>query len=232
VLRPQAEPKQGAHQMLSAALLGDKGQQRQITPGVVMSVEEGQLLLAVRRIDSRIQIRIDMLCLLGQLRNRRLRKQSPQPQELLGSKGVLEPRQRGLACQSSRRLNVLAAGNPQTGIILERVEIVAVLVSCGNGIDALLEEGRKSKTDLAGLSAFPKRTCHLVRKSEALVRLGNKEQTGVGGQVAPIETRADTSLPYCRKIERRRRNHSGSSFLRVLVSSPHNSQKGLLLPAW
>src|SRR5271167_242618 len=176
-----------AHRYCSASSLKlTKPHYRQVTPGVVVTVEERQLLRPVRGIVGRVQIDGHAADAAPQALSVALdhtgRKGLAQTVELLASDGV-----RGLRSQIAARDRIAIEQHLVNGISGQASRVVGIRIAAGDGEHALRQQLAQTMIDLASLSLVPKTSRQTTDQSVAPVGSLQQDGSAIGTAMLLIE---------------------------------------------
>ena len=194
--RPRPRPQQRGHHVLDGlGVERHRGHQGQIAPGVVVAVEERELLLPVGRIVGRIEIDRDEPHARAQARvvvaQHGVGHSRPQPVEVGPAHGVLEPRQRGLRPQGRPVERIALEQQLVDRVVDQPGGIVAVGVATGQPEDALPQQIPERVRDLAELAPVADRAGQAPGQPELLVGQLQQQGAAVGAGVRLVEARDD-----------------------------------------
>lgn len=188
----------GAQQIREQVLLGllielREGRDRQVAPGVVVPVEEGELLRAVRRVVGRIELQRDALDTRTQpaamARDHGVGERASHAHQGLGPKGILKARERRLRGQRLAADRIALEQQLVHRIGTETGGIVAVLVAAGDRKDALAHQILKRVNDFARLARIGNARRDRARQAETLITGFEQQRTAIGAAVGLVELR-------------------------------------------
>ena len=183
-----AGAQQSANQL---AALPIKNQQRVVHVLVVVSVEEGQLLLPVGRVIRRIDVQHHHLGRLREGVHVVLLEQPEHSTHAQAVHRVLHAREGWLRGQGGVPLGQSVAGHPQSRIVAQRVGVVAVLVTQGNLVDALAQLLQTRVLDAVGVARIRDAGGHPAQQLQPLVHLPQQQGPTVAGGLRCIKREVD-----------------------------------------
>jgi hypothetical protein len=182
---------------------GQEPSHRQIAPGVVVTVEERQLLDAVRWIIGRVQIDRDPLGFALQAPamplDHRVGERDPHPVQIRTIKSVLEPRERGLRGQVLTLERIATTQQLLDGVGAQSAGIVAIRITAGDGIQALAHQIPDRMTDLARLASVIDPTDQCLGQSETPIAGLQQHRATVGTGMVLIKFGHDRLAGQIRK---------------------------------
>ena len=161
-----------------------KSQHRQVAPGVVMPVEQRQLLLAMRGIVGGVQIegdaphrsmqgpRVPLQHAVGQ--------RFAHPVQFLAIHGVFKPRQRRLRSQIPSLDGIASQQQFVNRIARQTVRIIGIRIAAGNAVHPLPQQLGELMINLASLPLIPQTGGHAFRQPIAPVRRLQQNGASVG----------------------------------------------------
>jgi len=170
---------------------GQCGHQRQVAPGVVVAVEEGQRLLPVCGIIGGIQIDRDPLSAalesLLMLRDHGRRQCAPHPIQLPGRHRILKPGEGRLRGQGRASHRIAPHRQFLEGIVGQPGGIVRVLVAADYAENPLPEQVAEWMADLVRVPAVDQTGRQLVGHLEAVIERFEQHDAPIGTGLRLIE---------------------------------------------
>jgi hypothetical protein len=179
--------------LLGFGVEGHEAQQRQVAPGVVMAVEEGELLLPVRGIVGGIEVDGDQPSASlepgAMLADDQIGQRVAQPRQRQGTDGILEAREGGLGSQGGPGERIAVQQPLVDGVVGQPRGIVAVGVATDQPEDPLADEFQDLVLDFAGLAPVPETTGDSRGDPELLIEGLEQHRAPIGAAVLGIELR-------------------------------------------
>ena len=158
------------HDRDGTASLGVVDMDRQEAALVVMGVEQRELLMAVHDIAGVVDVERDGRGLAFVGGHPLIDERIGQPDRVFQRRRVLQPRQRRLRTQIAARVGQPPAGELESRIGAQKIEIVGVLVAAGDREDAGADHVGERVRDARGIAAIGKATRQSVRRRQAAAR--------------------------------------------------------------
>ena len=198
--RRVAGPQHGGDGILLRLVAeGHRGDDRQIAPGVVVAIEEGQLLLAVGRIVGRIEVDRDARGPAfepsAMVRDDGVGQPLPHREQLAPPHGILEPRERGLRGQGRPRDRIAVDQQFVDRVVPHPRSVVAVGVATGEPKDPLPEQLERLMLDLARLPRIGQARGQALGQPELGIDPLEQDRAAVGAGVLRVEG-GDHRLPF------------------------------------
>ncbi len=165
-----------------------------------MAVEEAQLLLAVGRIRSRIDVQNDFLSArpLRPTAHEPLQTQALQSADRFPGDRIFQPRQGRLR---SQRQFTPAHHRAQSRIVAQKSGIVGVFVARGDLIDALAQQIEGGMFDIAPVALISHQSFEASAQLEPLVEFPQQHQARLAGNLAPGEIQRQLGLESKAKLD-------------------------------
>ena len=204
--RPRPRPQQRGHHVLDGlGVERHRDHQGQIAPGVVVAVEERELLLPVGRIVGRIEIDRDEPHARAQARvvvaQHGVGHSRPQPVEVGPAHGVLEARQGRLRAQGRAVDRIAVEQQLVDRVVAQPRGVVAVGVATGEPKDPLPEQLERLMLDLARLPWIVEARGQALGQPELGIDPLEQDRAAVGAGVLCVED-GDHRLPFRIEFER------------------------------
>src|ERR1039457_1847754 len=183
----------GEQVLLGLLVEGQEPSHRQVAPGVVVAVEEGELLRAMSRIVRRVQVNRDPLDLALQAPamslDHSVGEGNTHPVQIRPLKGVLEARQGRLRGQVLAIDRVAITEQLLDRIRSQSARIIGIRVAARNRIQTLAHQIPDRMADLARLASVIDAADQRLGQTEATVARLQQDRSAIGTGVFLIKLR-------------------------------------------
>jgi hypothetical protein len=163
---------------------------------VVVSVEQRELLLAMHHVAGVVDVQGDGVGRRGVAGAVKIDQHAPEPDQVAQARGVLQPRDGGLAHQVGAALGQAAAGELEGGIGAQVVEVVGVRVAAGDRQDAGEQDLGQRVHDPARVTPVGDHRGELVGDAEPAGGLSQQQNAAIQGQAAAVEGSCELLAPH------------------------------------
>lgn len=187
--------ERGTEVLIRFVVKGQERDHRQVAPGVVVAVEERELLGTVGRVVGRIQIDGDPATLPAQseavMIDDRVQQGQPEPDEISAAEPVLKPGDRRLGSDVVTGNRIAVQEELVDGITGQPGGIVAIRVTAGQTVDPLAEEFAQGMGNLAGLAVVGQHGGETIDQPDLPVRSLQEKRTTVRTGVGLVKEGVD-----------------------------------------
>jgi hypothetical protein len=174
---------------------------RQEAAGVVVGVEQRQLLPAVNRVAGVVDVQRDRGRLLREALAEQIHHHRRHPRRSHPRGHVLEPAHGRLRAQRRAALWQPARRQLEQRVIAQRITVIGILMAAGNGHHAEQQHLLNRVADPAGIAPVLHAGRQHARQAQPPVRLPQEQQAAIGGNRTAIEARGHLLAGNGWKIE-------------------------------
>jgi hypothetical protein len=177
--------------LLGLVVEGHEPEQGQVAPGVVVAVEERELLLAMGGVVRRIEIDRDAPGAAAKggavLPDHEVCQRVPQPGQRQRAKRILEPRQRRLRRQGGTGERIAIEQEFVDRVVGQPGGVVAIRIAADQPENALAYQVDQLVLDFARLPAIPQAARHRIGHPELPIDGLEQDRTPIGTGVGDVE---------------------------------------------
>ena len=181
---------------------------------VVMRIEQRQLLMAMRDVAGVVDIERDGWRRRGVTGAIKIDEDAAKLHDFAQARRILPTRHGRLRAQIVARIGQAPAGELESRILAQMIEIVRILVAAGDGENARAKNAVERMGDQQGIAWINDDGRELARHAQPALGLPQQHHAGIRGDATAVESRADllAANRWKRKREKAIVEHGGCGF--------------------